>query len=55
MHELIVVSKFICLVLGIALGFVNVAKLIYRQNISSSNNYWMAASIAGFITLQWLL
>jgi hypothetical protein len=55
MHELIVFIKFICLFCGIAFGFINIAKAIYRQNISSNNNFLMAAGIAGFITLQWLL
>ena len=47
--------KFICLFLAILFGFVNISKLIFKQNIPAANMILMAIGIAGFIVLQFNL
>jgi len=55
MHDLILVGKMISLFIAIAFGFINIAKVTYRQDISEANNYLMSAGITIFVTLQWLI
>ena len=49
-----VALKIFCLFVGIMFTFVNVQRGFYKTNIPGINYAIQAASIAGFIYLQWL-
>lgn len=50
-----IILKFICLFLGIWLTIVNVGRVIYKQEVSSSNLFLQALGITGFIFLQFFM
>ena len=48
-------AKFFCLMFGIGFFYINTVRAYYKQSVPAQNMIVMAAGIAGFITLQWLL
>ena len=55
MEILLAILKFAFLTLGIIYSYSNTAKLIYKNNVSSWQAFFMGAGIAGFIVLQFCL
>jgi hypothetical protein len=55
MNNAILAAKVICLFISIVIGFTNIAKLMYKQDVAGANISLMAATMTGFITLQWLI
>lgn len=55
MSTIILIAKFICLLLGVVYGFSNIAKVYYKQHISSAQMFMMGLGITGFVFLQWVI
>lgn len=52
---ILIIIKFICLFLGVRYTIVNVGRIIYKQDVPSSNTFLQALGITGFIFLQFFM
>ncbi|MDO4282364.1 MAG: hypothetical protein Q4D02_01895 [Clostridia bacterium] len=50
-----VIVKTICLFLSIFFGFINIAKMFYKESISARNFLAFAVGMTGFIIIQFNL
>jgi hypothetical protein len=55
MFEFILLLKFVFLVLSIAYGFTNVAKVCYGHPVGEYGIYLMAVPMSLFVCFQWML
>ena len=49
------IIKFICLLIGIWFSIVNMGRMKYKQDVSTSNTFLQALGITGFIFLQFFI
>lgn len=52
---ILTIIKFICLFLSVRFTIVNVGRMIYKQDVPSSNTFLQALGITGFIFLQFFI
>lgn len=52
---ILTIIKFICLFIGIRYSIVNIGRMMYKQDIPSSNTFLQALGITGFIFLQFCM
>lgn len=50
-----IILKFICLFLGIWLTIVNTGRMKYELDVPTSNMFFQALGITGFIFLQFFM
>lgn len=55
MSIIILIAKFICLLLCVVYGFSNIAKVFWRQSVSSVQILLMGFGFVGFVFLQWII